>query len=236
MAELNAAYQVLSEPTRRAQYDNARNRNRQADFGSSEEKSEAFSGALDEIEDRWQIACSIYPDLADNRARLREVSAALAFAYVATILTTKRFAERSELARTMDQAFLERYFSSDQQIIEYARRLIAAGQRVAARALNRLVDVVGVTDGPDRLIARIDEQFDLQSLWAKQSLVWRVHQYAEFRDAQELARLLGYAVTVVGRGFFRARGVALTSPSGQASQFASRTKFAYWGRENLCKH
>lgn len=163
MSAINKAYSVLRDKTLRSGYDRARTQSQQAQFTADDRdvQAEAFESALSELEDRWKIACSIYPDLKDYRSTLTKISTSLAFAFVTAMLETKAFVRRSEIASHLQQMFLERYFGTNQQILKYARSLILAGQKEPAKALNRLVDVMGSDVDAHLLIDRVENDFGL---------------------------------------------------------------------------
>ena len=164
MSELNNAYAVLGDKSRRAEYDRTRKRSDQAEFGEddNEYQSEAFTSALGEVEDRWNTACGIFPDLQDLRARLNKISSSLAFAFVTGLLETKAFKRRKEMASHLEQVFLERYFGNDSAVMNYARSLVFEGHKAAAKALNRLVDVMGADVDANLLISRIERDFKIE--------------------------------------------------------------------------
>lgn len=163
MAELNEAYAVLADAQRRAEYDKARSKSGQADY-APEDDADEFTSALNEVEDRWQVACSIFPDLADHRKRLNVFASSLAFSYVTIILENKGFEQRAQVADRMERMFMERYFGSNQEVLIYAKYLVIRGQRVAARALNNLVDVMGSNVDGKLLISKIDKEFAVDKL------------------------------------------------------------------------
>ena len=97
MSELNEAYRILGDPKLRAEYDKTRSPQSGHAYQQEEppEQREAFDAALAEMEDRWAIAVSIYPDLKDYRSSLVRMSSSLAFGYVASLLESKAFERRA---------------------------------------------------------------------------------------------------------------------------------------------
>lgn len=206
MTELNKAYAILGDTKSRTEYDKTRSKSRQPDFTSDtdDDQSQAFTSALDEVEDRWKTACSIYPDLAEHRSRLARISTSQAFAYVTTLLETKAFKRRVEIAAHLEQVSLERYFGTNQKILSFARELILEGHKAAAKALNHLVTVMGSDVDPDLLIARVrtdcsvsaplgDWAFRIQQIHA-QALASSVKLYGQIDETTTLTRFLGYTV------------------------------------------
>jgi curved DNA-binding protein CbpA len=100
MAALNEAFRVLGDPALRAEYDSKQDRTEKPTFETAYdvEQDRAFSEALSEVEQRWAVAVSVYPDLADRRATLARISTQLAFSYVSTLLSTKQIQHREALA------------------------------------------------------------------------------------------------------------------------------------------
>lgn len=63
MTEINRAHAVLGDKARRAAYEKTCEQSNQGSFNAegTAGQDEAFASALSQLEDRWQIACSIYP-------------------------------------------------------------------------------------------------------------------------------------------------------------------------------
>lgn len=158
MAALNKAYEVLGNKQSRADYDKSRENTGRAEFGSkeSEGQDEAFSSALNEIEERWAIAVEVFPDLNEYRSRLAKISTALAFDFVIILLDSKNFKIRAEICQQLERKFLARYFGENETLIDFARDLISSGQKAAARKLNHLVDVLGHDVDPKLIIASVE--------------------------------------------------------------------------------
>jgi len=163
MAEINVAYGVLSDVEKRKAYDATRAPSRSTFAESDEESDNAFDQAMSEVEDRWQTAVEIFPDLAVIRKRLNLVAHRLAFAFVTVMLETMRFNERIEIALAMENNFLQRYFGTDPSILIYVKKLISDGQREAVKAVNRYVDVLGSDVPASVIINKVDTRFNLKS-------------------------------------------------------------------------
>ena len=247
MSAINAAYKILGDKRLRADYDSSRSKTSQAEYSTDEqaEQSEAFSSALGEIEDRWQVASSIYPDLEDLRKSLKQVSTSLAFAFVTALLDSKAFAQREELADSLEETFLQRYFGTNESILEFARELISYEKRDAAKALNRLVDVMGSNVEPYLLISRIEDDFDIRNvreLHATEELrKARLNTLVEriragyYEPARLLATILGYKIEQVGWGILSAPKIHLTCPDKSPLKFENSVAFIEWAQKELCK-
>ena len=246
MSAINAAYEVLGNSQRRFEYDKSRSKSAQAEFSTDEqtEQSEAFSSALTEIEDRWKVATSIYPDLEALRDSLRKISTSLAFAYATALLESKAYGRRKEIAVSLEKSFLQRYFGNNERIVEFARTLIFSGQRDAAKALNRLVDVMGSEVAPELLISRIEADFGIHDYREQQNREQIKKRRLEhlvssvlrgyFDEACELGRMLNYKIDEVGGGFLFGPAIHVTRPDKSQIKFGTSTAFVAWAKEELC--
>lgn len=241
MAEINEAYRVLGDAERRAEYDASRASGKSAEYQDAEREDcdEAFEAALKEMEDRWAVALEIFPDLVDIRDALRRISSSLAFSFVTLILETKQYNSRQKIASAMERQFLERYFGRNETVLSYAKELIEYGEREAARALNRYVDVMGSDVDPLLLINRVEQQFGSRATQTRRTelhkLIEDVRKYSYYDSAKELARMLGYQVFEHQSGFLGSKtDIRLVSPLGAETKFVSGTDLIDWVRTNLC--
>lgn len=120
MALINHAFSILGDQACRSEYDRSCATDGQPDLtaDSDEDRTAAFASALAEVEDRWRVACSVFPDLHELRARLARVSTSLSFAFVSSMLEAKAFADRVEVAEHLEHAFLQRYFGTNAEVIK----------------------------------------------------------------------------------------------------------------------
>jgi curved DNA-binding protein CbpA len=178
LAEINSAYAVLSDPAVRTKYDAARQsqqRTGSAYFDDAEAESEP---KFDPLESRWKTAIIYYPDLSELVARLSNISWRLAFAFRATLLESKLFERREELAAGMEAEFLKNYFGSNPEILSFAKELIARKQREAARALNEAIVILGSDIDASRVIKQITRQYRINHVENEE-----VHQFVKLRRA-----------------------------------------------------
>ncbi len=159
MSKINVAYGVLGDPEKRKAYDASRGHSRSAFSEQTDETEDAFEEAIHDYDERWETACSVYPDLNKLRSTLAQTSRTLAFNFVVKILETKQFEKRDALAGQMERMFLERHFGTNPKILIYARKLIHIGARDAIKHLNKLVDVLGDEADADKIIQRVDSVY-----------------------------------------------------------------------------
>jgi curved DNA-binding protein CbpA len=243
MSELNEAYRILGDPKLRAEYDKTRSPQSGHAYQQEEppEQREAFEAALAEMEDRWAIAVSIYPDLKGFRTSLARISYPLAFGFVAILLECKEFGQRERIAKSLERNFLERFFGSDPQVIAYAKDAILIGDRKAALALNRLVDVMGSGVDAKLLIKKVEAEFGVRrkqlaasiSIGEGRRLFRSVCSVNDYRASVMLAELVNYEVVEGSHGLFSFGGIKVTLPSGQLLAFDSKLPFVEWAKAHF---
>lgn len=246
MARINRAFETLGDPQRRVEYDRRRETSGRAQYGQQGDDAGAFDAAMLETDERWRTACSVYPDLEELRGRLSKVSSSLAFAYVETLLERKSFRHRVEIADRMELAFLQRYFGANQQVLEFARGLIAAGERFALLRLNQIVDVLGSDVDASDIINRVledhpqgeEKRANTKPNYGKSgraSLVQKVLDKGNYSDALELARASGFQVSERDDGIFLGTRIHVVSPIGEVTTFPNRKVFVGRVRVTLCR-
>jgi curved DNA-binding protein CbpA len=158
MAEINSAYAVLSDPSKRRAFDQTRSAHQNAEPFFRED-SEDREPTYDPLVGDWQIAVNFYPDLADLEKGLEKLSWRVAFAYRVEMLEKRQFEHRSEIAQRIEQDYLLRHFGTNPDVLSFARSLIEAGNKRAALALNQAIRVLGVSTSADVVIQRIASQY-----------------------------------------------------------------------------
>mgnify|MGYP002878259904 CR=1 FL=1 len=242
MSAINRAYEVLGDVTRRRAYDAERKASGSAPGASFDHSSDVLT---DDHRERWKVACSIYPDLATTRQQLGQLSTALAFSFVVTVVEHRLFGARNELAAKLEREFLEKYFGTHPEVLEYAKFLLRSGNKEAAKGLNKLVDVMGSDLPPALLISRIDRDYKVTATAqeheaAKRQAAWgpnlarQVMESSFVSYATELAEGVGYTLQESGGGFFKAYKLHVTNKQGFFREFTSLPDFVVWVREEIC--
>lgn len=177
MAEINEAYNILSDPVQRKAYDKSRV-GKEGDFGDwmHEEEADDAASSTDPFEKDWALAVGFYPDLVDINNRLSKISHLLAFSYRAGLLDLKAFEKRKELAEVVEKRFLQSYFGSNPEIVAFARELIFAGNKAAAKTLNDAIRVLGSDIPADRIIDKICKDFNFESEEMRKKRQWKEAQ------------------------------------------------------------
>jgi curved DNA-binding protein CbpA len=155
MAEINEAHAVLSDPIKRKEYDSTREK------GAYQEEPDETDELLATIEKDWNKAAEYLPDLKSIAQQLARTSKSLEFEYKIILLDTKSFNERAALASKLEANYLSKYFGTNETVIAYAKQLLAAGRRNAAKELNVAVGLLGSSVDPSVILKRLDEKFGL---------------------------------------------------------------------------
>lgn len=161
--ELNEAWSVLADAEKRRKYDKELSGagSRFADTSGSEHVQQPFRETLIESFPELQTIAEYYFDIWDLIERLQKVSRQLAAGFVATLLETKAYKGRAELANQLEQRFFISYFGKDKKIQEFARSLIATGNREAALELNKAVTILGSGIEAHLIIKKISVKYGL---------------------------------------------------------------------------
>jgi curved DNA-binding protein CbpA len=247
MADINVAYETLSNPVKRAEYNKNKTNSYSSFSDDSEETDTAFDTALSGLENRWQVASEIFPDLIKIRARLSKTSHKLAFSFVILILETKKFDDRNFLANELERKFLEMHFGTNKRIILFAQFLIAKGEKKAIVSLNQYVDVLGSSINPHLIIEKISADHKVNYLKFHQvdgeplqKLQETLLKYKSLDVALDLVKASGF-IAVGNSSIFEANSkfeIFMKEPlSGEKYSIAANlsvVELINWCRKNLC--
>lgn len=203
MAEINEAYGVLSDSSKRKKYDETRECHK---FGSdldAENIAKASSDFLDSINKDWTIAKNHYPEIQNNFSALEKYSYLLAFAYKLILLDSQQFNENHAIYLRLKNAFLKTYFGDSQVINRFAQELILEGQIDAAKELNDHVRVLGKSLIPEKVIKEIGKKYQIERVIAEKKALKMEIQRQEKYDRQFIFGFLFFlAILFVGSLWF----------------------------------
>jgi len=183
MQQLNAAYAILSDPEKRRRYDETLKAENDRSYETEAESVEddPLAEAMLVLEEDWQIACKFYPELQNTYVKLQKTNRTLASMFKVVLLEFKGFSNHAQIGEEMEYLFLTRYFGTDDAIIKFAKELIYAGNKKAAKALNKYVTVMGNGVRNVSIISRVRQEFNVPDPWvvAKQRAAAEAAEWAE---------------------------------------------------------
>ncbi len=150
MQEINEAYSVLSDEEKRREYD--KTYEFQSSDTDAETDTEYFDSELDQI---WHEVTEYYPDLTDIEKSLSKISKQLVHTFKYSLVESKQFEQRKELAKLIEEKYLESYFGSNKEIIEFGKILILCKFKNAAKKLNRAINILGTQVNSSTVIEKI---------------------------------------------------------------------------------
>lgn len=163
MVALNAAFEILSDAKKRKAYDKDYDENlKQADYsaysdGDTNNASED-SEELDEQGD-WDVVIEYYPHIEELRKSLGKISSKLATLFQIIIIVEKASKEAEIIAFELKNDFMRRYFGNNEELQELALSYIRAGNREAAKEINKAVSTLG-QDSSEDILQKIRRKFN----------------------------------------------------------------------------
>jgi len=161
LAQLNSAYEFLSESSRKKDFDESleseENDQEEEDFDPFNNSNE-FDEGIRILKENWDFACDYHPELNAIYTDLRTVSRDSAFAFMAFVVETKKYAEAKIIAETLEDSFLTAKFSNDANVKKVAKLAIQQREIKFAKELNRALKILG-PQSSEVILVKLSEQF-----------------------------------------------------------------------------
>ena len=146
MSELNAAYEFLSDPRRKMQFDSQGQRSEQKEKRQEytpEHDDEEFTEAERILKETWDFVCEYHPTLEILYRNLKRLSSHTAFLFKAAIVEQKLYHQAAELAKYLEDEFLNSKFGDNQETKDLAKFAIFSGEIQFAQQLNKALKIMG---------------------------------------------------------------------------------------------
>ena len=111
--EIQEAYEVLSDPTKRAYYDSMRAGKGGREYAPGEEYTEDSNATDAELQKRWEVVKEYYADVDEMALQLGKLSPNLKLIFQIVMLDTKTFKEARQLSNAIEDIYLTRYFGQN---------------------------------------------------------------------------------------------------------------------------
>jgi len=170
MQEINEAYEILSDKTKRKEYDDLKGAGTQeaGDFFRGEEDIEPEYDPLDED---WKVALEYYPQLQKYLDELSAISWKLGYGFKAYMIDCREYEKSEGIFISMREQFLARYFGENKSINEYAKKLIILNHKQALLELNKVVRILGIKksfEKTEEVVLKIDNKYNLGNFTKKE--------------------------------------------------------------------
>ena len=244
LQEINEAYAVLSDLTRKADFDEVFKKSQQGTdyaFASKTMEDDVF----DESNEAWSIAIGFYPEIERYYQYLRNFRGALANEFKGLMLETKKFNDARAVAVRLEHNFLNTYFGDDKDVLKLARELLLKRLVEEAKLLNKLVNTMGASVSARQYESQLTKTFpDLQAKLAStqksksdlQSLAAKILDRSIALPSEDVCRQLceGLEILIEDKrsGFFGESRIVLHFKSGRIESL-SRDTFPLWVKTEL---
>ena len=163
--QLNEAYGVLGDQTKRAEYDALRkNQTSQGgDFGQ-EPSGDDTETQDNDLERDWKYVVEYHPEAEVLRKKLRLLSKSLSILFQYVILIEKEVEKSEEIADLLKSEYIKRYFGSNKKIQDFAFQMLRDNRRDVALEINNVIRVLGTPSDNkiDIFLAKIADKFSIK--------------------------------------------------------------------------
>ena len=118
------------------------------------------------IDEDWEIALLVYPELEKLKDNLSKYSYKLSLQFQFYLLETKEFNKLNFISERFIDAFLERKFGSSLQIKTLSKMLIENDHSKKAKYLNKLIKVLG-SKSENRILKTFSSNSEVEELFSE---------------------------------------------------------------------
>ena len=202
ISEINEAYDTLSDYEKRQDYDkNLKKIQIEKSFQFTDDEFEdkdLFNSKY--IDEDWEIALLVYPELEKIKENLIKYSLKLSFQFQFYLLETKEFNKLNDVENRFINAFLERKFGVSFEIKSLSKFLIENNYKKNAKYLNKLIQVLG-SKSENRIIKTFFKQFPgIENVFSNQQNIKKKEIYTSFFEKYQnylLVLLVIFLITFI---------------------------------------
>lgn len=146
VAELNKAYEYLSDPAKKTKLDQKLSSQNNEDRSGSynpEDGNDEFSRASDILKEKWELACEYHPELVALHQSIKLLDSNSAAVFVFIMVEEKLFTKAREIADELETRFFASKFGTDREICALAKLAILSRETQFAKQLNQALKVLG---------------------------------------------------------------------------------------------
>ena len=160
ITEINEAYETLNDSEKKKKYDERLSNFHNKNFFDYSDEDFEDKDVFDKkyIDEDWEIALLVYPELEDKKKIMSKYSLRLSLQFQFYLLETKEFFKFNIIANRFIEAFLERKFGTSTRIKLLSKILIENDFRKNAIYLNKLIKVIGIKS-EQRIIKTFFKQY-----------------------------------------------------------------------------
>ena len=161
--EIQEAYEVLSDLTKRTYYDSMRAGTGGREYAPGEEPNNAADAENEFIARRWNIIKEYYPQIDLQASELAKISPNLKSIFQSIIIETKDFENSSEIFLAVEGVYITKYFGNNKQINAFASHLLRGfeipNRKLALLELNQVMVAMGGNAPADKVIKNITDKY-----------------------------------------------------------------------------
>ena len=187
LKNINSAFDVLSDPQKRKQYDEELYRDdSKPDFDGDDEGFSGEDFGEDVLIEDWSVVVEVYPDAEFVRKSLFSLSPKLSFTFQIVILSSKSAAQSIKIGEVLKTEFLTKYFGKSTKLHLFVERLLLNGKRDIAAEINKKIVILG-SDASDKVIedVKVRHKENLREIYLKTGTL--AENINRLRDAEKRA-------------------------------------------------
>ena len=159
LKRINSAYDVLSDPKKRKEYDK---KIQQESTSPNFDDDEGFGG--DEfgesvLKEDWSVVIEVYPEAEFVRKKLYVYSPKLSFTFQILILSSKSAEHSIKIGEDLKKEFLTKFFGTNRKLQVFVEKLLFSEKRHIASEINKKILILG-SDASERVMADVMKKYD----------------------------------------------------------------------------